>query len=166
MTAPTHLWALLAVLGIFAMCAVLAALLYRRSLAFVYPVCIAAAVVACSIDAWALFAASEASIHLPLGLPWIGVRLRLDALSAYFGLIVNIGVVAAALYGLGFDRRHELSGRVEPFFPAFAAAMCARRWNEHTLRCRIRTGSWLWETAAATVAFLPAAMRALAPWQM
>jgi formate hydrogenlyase subunit 3/multisubunit Na+/H+ antiporter MnhD subunit len=57
-----------------------------------------------------------------LGLPSIGVTLRLDALSAYFGLIVNIGVVAAAVYGLGFDRK-ELSGRVEPFFPAFAAAM-------------------------------------------
>jgi formate hydrogenlyase subunit 3/multisubunit Na+/H+ antiporter MnhD subunit len=50
------------------------------------------------------------------------VTLRLDALSAYFGLIVNIGVAAAAVYGLGFDRK-ELSGRVEPFFPAFAAAM-------------------------------------------
>jgi len=104
------------------LCAVLAAVLHRRSLAFVYPVCIAAAGAACLIEAYSLFTAREATLHLPLGLPSIGVTLRLDALSAYFGLIVNIGVAAAAVYGLGFDRK-ELSGRVEPFFPAFAAAM-------------------------------------------
>ncbi len=119
---PTHLWALLGVPGVLALCAVLAAVLHRRSLAFVYPVCIAAAGAACLIEAYSLYAAREATLHLPLGLPSIGVTLRLDALSAYFGLIVNIGVVAAAVYGLGFDRK-ELSGRVEPFFPAFAAAM-------------------------------------------
>jgi len=119
---PTHLWALLGVPGVLALCAVLAAVLHRRSLAFVYPVCIAAAGAACLIEAYSLFTAREATLHLPLGLPSIGVTLRLDALSAYFGLIVNIGVVAAAVYGLGFDRK-ELSGRVEPFFPAFAAAM-------------------------------------------
>ena len=119
----THLWALLVLLGIFSMCAATAALFYRRSLGFVYPVCIAAAVALCVIDASVLFGATEATLRLPLGLPSVGMRLRLDALSACFGLIVNIGVVAASLYGLGFDRRHELSGRVEPFFPAFAAAM-------------------------------------------
>ena len=119
---PTHLWALLGVPGVLALCAVLAAVLHRRSLAFVYPVCIGAAGAACLIEAYSLFTAREATLHLPLGLPSIGVTLRLDALSAYFGLIVNIGVVAAAVYGLGFDRK-ELSGRVEPFFPAFAAAM-------------------------------------------
>jgi formate hydrogenlyase subunit 3/multisubunit Na+/H+ antiporter MnhD subunit len=119
---PTHLWALLGVPGVLALCAVLAAVLHRRSLAFVYPVCIAAAGAACLIEAYSLFTAREATLHLPLGLPSIGVTLRLDALSAYFGLIVNIGVAAAAVYGLGFDRK-ELSGRVEPFFPAFAAAM-------------------------------------------
>lgn len=119
---PTHLWALLGVPGVLALCAVLAAVLHRRSLAFVYPVCIAAAGAACLIEAYSLYAAREATLHLPLGLPSIGVTLRLDALSAYFGLIVNIGVAAAAVYGLGFDRK-ELSGRVEPFFPAFAAAM-------------------------------------------
>ncbi|HYM99446.1 MAG TPA: hydrogenase 4 subunit B, partial [Aestuariivirgaceae bacterium] len=118
-----HLWALLALLGIFSICAAMAALFYRRSLAFVYPICIAAAAALCVIDASVLFGAGEETIHLPLGLPSVGVRLRLDALSAYFGLIVNVGVVAASLYGLGFNRRHELSGRVEPFFPAFAAAM-------------------------------------------
>ncbi len=51
------------------------------------------------------------------------MRLRLDPLAAFFGLIVNIGVAAASVYGLGLDRDHELSPRVEPLFPAFAAAM-------------------------------------------
>jgi len=58
------------------------------------PVCIAAAGAACLIEAYSLFTAREATLHLPLGLPSIGVTLRLDALSAYFGLIVNIGVAA------------------------------------------------------------------------
>ena len=49
--------------------------------------------------------------------------LRLDALSAFFGLVVNIGVAAASIYGLGLDSKTELTGRIEPMFPAFAAAM-------------------------------------------
>jgi formate hydrogenlyase subunit 3/multisubunit Na+/H+ antiporter MnhD subunit len=40
-------------------------------------------------------------ISLPLGLPWIGTRFRIDALSAFFLVIVNLGGSAASLYGLG-----------------------------------------------------------------
>ena len=32
-------------------------------------------------------------------------------------------MLAASLYGMGFDRAKELTPRVEPFFPLFAAAM-------------------------------------------
>src|SRR5581483_7803001 len=63
------------------------------------------------------------SASLPLGLPTIGLRIRLDPLSAFFGIVVNGGVLAASLYGLGLDRRTELTFRVEPLFPIFAAAM-------------------------------------------
>ena len=61
--------------------------------------------------------------RLPLGLPVIGLHIRLDALSAFFGLIVNLGVLTTAIYGLGLDRDRDLSARVEPFFPAYALAM-------------------------------------------
>ncbi|HVY42475.1 MAG TPA: hydrogenase 4 subunit B [Hyphomicrobiaceae bacterium] len=123
MNAAAHLHVLAAALGAYLLTAVAAIGLARRTLVFVYPLCLIAAAVACLVDLSALLASVDARAHLPLGLPSIGLRFRLDALSAFFGLIVNFGVLAASLYGLGFDPRTELSGRVEPFFPAFAAAM-------------------------------------------
>ena len=60
---------------------------------------------------------------LPIGLPTIGFHLRLDTLSAFFGIVINGGVVAASVYGMGFDRTKELTPRIEPLFPLFAAAM-------------------------------------------
>ena len=63
------------------------------------------------------------ALVLPLGLTWIGARFRVDGLSAFFLVVVNLGGAAASLYGLG-DARHEHSpGRVLPFFPAFLAGM-------------------------------------------
>ena len=63
------------------------------------------------------------AIVLPLGLPWIGAHFRVDALSAFFLVVIDLGGAAASLYGLG-DARHEHSpGRVLPFFPAFLAGM-------------------------------------------
>jgi hydrogenase-4 component B len=60
---------------------------------------------------------------LPLGLPWIGARFRVDALSAFFLAVINLGGAAASLYGIGHGG-HELErGRVLPFFPAFLAGM-------------------------------------------
>lgn len=125
MSAPVagHLYALAAVLGLYLGTAIAAAFLARRTLAFVYPLCLAAAIAACGVDLLALLGGADLKAQLPLGLPSIGLRFHLDSLSAFFGLIVNLGLVAASLYGLGLDPRAELSGRVEPFFPAFAAAM-------------------------------------------
>ena len=61
---------------------------------------------------------------LPLGLPWIGAHFRLDALAAFFLVVVNLGAAAASVYGArlrpararararaavlpGVSRRHE-----------------------------------------------------------
>src|SRR5271166_2484139 len=63
------------------------------------------------------------ALALPLGLPWIGARFRIDALSAAFLVIVNLGGVAASLYGLGGYRGEQSPQRVLPFFPAFLAGM-------------------------------------------
>ena len=60
---------------------------------------------------------------LPLGLPWIGARFRLDPLSSFFLVIVNLGAAAACLYGLGDGRSERSPERVLPFVPAFLASM-------------------------------------------
>src|SRR5690606_1183525 len=54
---------------------------------------------------------------LPLGLPWIGARFRIDALSAFFLAVVNFGAAAASLYALGYGEHEEHPGRVLPFYP-------------------------------------------------
>jgi hydrogenase-4 component B len=115
---------LLAIL-IYTAVTVFAAIFHRRraALAAVYPVCVAAAAVAAVADLAALLTATTTGFTLPLGLPIIGLHVRLDALSAFFGLIVNLGVLTAAIYGLGLDRNRDLTARVEPFFPAYAVAM-------------------------------------------
>jgi formate hydrogenlyase subunit 3/multisubunit Na+/H+ antiporter MnhD subunit len=63
------------------------------------------------------------SMALPLGLPWIGVHFKLDALAAFFLVVVNLGGALASLYGLGYGRHDPAPHRVLPFFPAFLAAM-------------------------------------------
>ena len=62
-------------------------------------------------------------ITLPLGLPWLGAHFRLDALAAFFLVVVNLGGAAASLYALGYGRHEHAPQRVLPFFPAFLAGM-------------------------------------------
>ncbi|HXZ17496.1 MAG TPA: hydrogenase 4 subunit B, partial [Roseiarcus sp.] len=66
---------------------------------------------------------SDEPLVLPLGLPWIGARFRIDALSAFFLVAVNLGAAVASLYGLGYGRAERSPERVLPFFPAFLAGM-------------------------------------------
>lgn len=68
-------------------------------------------------------AAGPETLTLPLGLPWVGAKFRVDALSALFLAIVGFGAAAASLYGLGYGRHEEAPHRVLPFFPAFLAGM-------------------------------------------
>jgi hydrogenase-4 component B len=71
-----------------------------------------------------LFAGAAApGVVLPLGLPWMGAHFRLDALSAFFLAVINLGGAAASLYGLGYGRHEQVPERVLPFFPAFLAGM-------------------------------------------
>ena len=65
----------------------------------------------------------DSTLTLPLGLPWIGANFRLDALSAFFLLVVNLGGGVASIFGLGYGAREPEPGRVLPFFPAFLAGM-------------------------------------------
>jgi formate hydrogenlyase subunit 3/multisubunit Na+/H+ antiporter MnhD subunit len=68
-------------------------------------------------------ATTPASMTLPLGLPWLGAHLRLDALSAFFLAVVDLGAAAASLFALGYGRHEEAPLRVLPFYPAFLAGM-------------------------------------------
>ena len=66
---------------------------------------------------------APASLRLPVGLPWIGAHFRLDALSAFFLVVVNLGGAAASLFAIGYGMHEEAPGRVLPFYAAFLAGM-------------------------------------------
>ena len=68
-------------------------------------------------------AGGPADVTLPLGLPWIGARFHLDALSAVFLIVVNLGGAAASLFALGYGRHEAEPERVLPFYPVFLAGM-------------------------------------------
>ena len=70
-----------------------------------------------------LTVAAPVTATLPLGLPWIGAHFRLDALGAFFLVVVNLGAAAASLYALGYGRHEQAPQRVLPFYPAFLAGM-------------------------------------------
>ncbi|MFS8036858.1 hydrogenase 4 subunit B [Xanthobacter sp. AM11] len=76
-----------------------------------------------ALSALTALAAPAGGLVLPLGVPWIGARFRLDALSAVFLVVINLGGAAASLYGLGYGRHDHAPQRVLPFFPAFLAGM-------------------------------------------
>ncbi|MGV7214386.1 hydrogenase 4 subunit B [Bradyrhizobium sp. UFLA05-112] len=60
---------------------------------------------------------------LPIGLPWLGAHFRLDALSAFLLVVINLGGAAASLFALGYGAHEESPGRVLPFYPAYLAGM-------------------------------------------
>jgi hydrogenase-4 component B len=64
---------------------------------------------------------------LPVGLPWLSAHFRVDALSALFLVIVNLGGVTASLFGWGYERAHAAhdghAGPTLPPFPLFLAGM-------------------------------------------
>ncbi|MGE5534976.1 MAG: hydrogenase 4 subunit B [Acidobacteriota bacterium] len=67
--------------------------------------------------------ARPTTVVLPLGLPWLGAHFRLDALSAFFLMVVNLGGVSTSLFALGYGRQEKTPHRVLPFYPAYLAAM-------------------------------------------
>jgi hydrogenase-4 component B len=88
-------------------------------------------------------------IALPVGLPWIGAHFRMDALSAFFLAVVDLGAAAASLFALGYGQHEKEPLRVLPFYPAFLAGMnlvvladdafsFLLSWNS----CRSRPGLW------------------------
>jgi hydrogenase-4 component B len=93
------------------------------SSAIVYGASLAASLVALAAGTAHLGDTTPATVALPLGLPWLGAHFRIDALSAVFLAVINLGGASASLYALGYGSREPAPGRVLPFFPAFLAAM-------------------------------------------
>ena len=96
-----------------------------RARLIVYGVCLIASLALFSIALLALLGISDrpSAVTLPLGLPWLGAHFRLDALSAFFLAVVNLGAAAASLFALGYGRHEDAPRRVLPFYPAFLAGM-------------------------------------------
>lgn len=63
------------------------------------------------------------ALELPLGLPGFGSHFRLDALSAFFLVLIDLGAAAASLYAIGYGRHEEEPRRVLPAYPLFLAGM-------------------------------------------
>jgi formate hydrogenlyase subunit 3/multisubunit Na+/H+ antiporter MnhD subunit len=116
------LWCAAALLGTSVVA--VAAARHRAASTTVYGVALGATAIALVVAAWSLLAQHPPEgVRLPLGLPWLGAHFRLDALSAFFLLVVNLGAAAASLFALGYGRHEESPARVLPFYPAFLAGM-------------------------------------------
>ena len=90
----------------------------------VYGASLAASVVSLAASLVHLLGATPPeAVTLPLGIPWLGAHFRLDALSAFFLAVVDLGATGASLFALGYGRHETAPGRVLPFYPAFLAAM-------------------------------------------
>ena len=70
-----------------------------------------------------LSAAPAESLTLPVGLPWLGAHFRLDALSAFFLAVVDLGAAVASVFALGYGSHEPAPERILPFYPAFLAGM-------------------------------------------
>jgi len=117
--------ALGSVAGLLALAAIAIAVVHAApGRAIVYGGALAISTIAAVTALQALLAANPTeTATLPLGLPWLGAHFRLDALSAFFLLIVDLGGALASLYALGYGRHEQAPERVLPFYPAFLAAM-------------------------------------------
>jgi formate hydrogenlyase subunit 3/multisubunit Na+/H+ antiporter MnhD subunit len=122
MTTWATLWAIAVLLGTVG----LAIASHRRSFAttLVYAICLVVSlfIAAFAIGGLAYNVPSE-TFTLPIGLPWVGARFRVDALSLFFQAVINLGAAAASLYALGYGRHEAHPGRVLPFYPMFLAGM-------------------------------------------
>src|SRR6266849_537797 len=96
----------------------------RAATPIVYGVSLAASLVALAGALQCLLGGAEPSTaSMPLGIPWLGAHFRVDALAAFFLIVVNLGSAAASLYGIGYGRHEAAPHRVLPFYPAFVAGM-------------------------------------------
>jgi hydrogenase-4 component B len=119
MAVTAELWCVALLIAVAALAVIPAV---RASSHIVYGAMLAVTVIGFIVAAFAMAAPASGTV-LPLGLPFIGARFRVDALSAFFLLVVDFGAAAACLYGIGYGRHEHEPQRVVPFFAAFLAGM-------------------------------------------
>ncbi len=123
MAISVTLWCIAALLGT----AVLAVAVHRARVAtrVIYVCCLAASLIILGFAGFQLarLDVSQPAVTLPIGLPWVGARFRIDSLTAFFQIVINLGASAASLYALGYGEHEAAPGRVLPFYPAFLAGM-------------------------------------------
>jgi len=69
--------------------------------------------------------AADETLILPIGLPWLGCHLRLDALSAFFLVVVHAPASAIGAFAAGYVTHEPAQPRILPAYPVFVAAMTA-----------------------------------------
>jgi formate hydrogenlyase subunit 3/multisubunit Na+/H+ antiporter MnhD subunit len=84
---------------------------------------IIAAISLCAAAGHLLGGEATENVVLPVGVPWLGTHFRLDALSAFFLIVVDLGALCASLFALGYGTHEDAPQRVLPFFSAFLAGM-------------------------------------------
>ena len=99
----------------------------RRSLAatrFIYAASLTVAAVSLAAGLrFLLGAGAGETMTLPIGLPWLGAHFRIDALAAFFLVVVDFGAMAASLFALGYGSHESAPQSVLPFYAAFLAGM-------------------------------------------
>src|SRR5438874_3881415 len=122
MAAAMMLWCVAVLLAAGVLAIALSGL--KQASDIVYGVSLAASLAALIVSLDQFIGAAPASTAaLPLGLPWLGSHFRVDALAAFFLVVVNLGGAIASLYGLGYGRHESAPHRVLPFFAPFLAGM-------------------------------------------
>ena len=122
MPAEVGLWCVAALLAVAALAIAVARASFATAL--IYGASLLISLVGLATGFLHLFvAAGPATLALPLGLPGIGAHFRVDALSAFFLIVANLGGAAASLYAIGYGRHETAPMRVLPFFPAYLAGM-------------------------------------------
>src|SRR5512140_1850405 len=106
------LWCVGALLAISV--AALAVAPLRAATVLVYGTALCVCATALGVAATCLLAGNSCLgvLTLPVGLPWLGTHFRLDALAAFFLVVVNLGGAAASLYGLGYGHHEPAPHRV------------------------------------------------------
>src|SRR5215467_3937195 len=122
LSATTGLWCVLGYLGLAGLAVIIGA--RRAATPVIYGGALAVALVALGAAlSGFLIDGQPWTLILPIGLPNIGARFRVDALSAFFLVVVNLGAAITSLYALGYGRHEETPARVLPFYAAFLAGM-------------------------------------------
>jgi hydrogenase-4 component B len=125
--AATGLWCVLGYLGLAGLAAALGGRKAATPVIYGGALAVALAALAAALTCFVAFGflkdAQPWTLTLPVGLPTIGARFRVDALSAFFLVVVNLGAAITSLYALGYGRHEHAPARVLPFYCTFLAGM-------------------------------------------